>query len=69
MRQLIHHKIEQVFERASLWTNIMPEKIFADLVSFSAEAGAVDVSKALQAAAESKKIAASVNKLPGLNDY
>ena len=55
MRMLIHHKIEQVFERASLWTNIMPEKIFADLVSFSAQAGAVDVSLALQAAAESKK--------------
>jgi len=39
MRVLIHHKIEQVFERASLWTNIMPVKIFNDLVTFISETG------------------------------
>ena len=38
MRVLIHQKIEQVFERATLWTNIMPHKIFSDLVSFNASA-------------------------------
>ena len=32
MRFLIHKKIEQVLDRASLWTNIMPQKIFNDLV-------------------------------------
>lgn len=37
MRGLIHQKIEQVLERASLWRNIMPSKIFRDLVSFNAE--------------------------------
>lgn len=28
MRMLIHQKIEQVFEQASLWKNVMPQKIF-----------------------------------------
>lgn len=37
MRMLIHHKIEQVLEGASLWNNFMPYKIFKDLVSFSAD--------------------------------
>ena len=40
MRILIHHKIEQVLEQGSLWTKIMPHKIFSDLVSFSLETGA-----------------------------
>ena len=37
MRVLIHCKIEQVMEQASLWTKIMPQKIFTDLVTFCAE--------------------------------
>lgn len=65
MRVLIHHKIEQVLENASLWTNIMPEKIFNDLVIFSAEAGANDLSLALQSAERKKKEASNL-RLPGL---
>ena len=43
MRVLIHHKIEQVLDRASLWTKIMPQKIFSDLVHFIAENNGIDM--------------------------
>lgn len=42
MRMLIHQKIEQVFERASLWTKIMPQKIFSDLVTFNSQANGIN---------------------------
>ena len=36
MRALIHPKIEQVVAQATnIWGNIMPEKIFNDLVQFT----------------------------------
>ena len=34
MRAIIHQKLEQLFSSSGLWTNIMPNKIFGDLVSF-----------------------------------
>ena len=43
MRVLIHHKIEQVLDRASLWTKIMPQKIFSDLVHFIAENNGINL--------------------------
>ena len=43
MRVLIHHKIEQVLDRASLWTKIMPQKIFSDLVHFIAENNGINI--------------------------
>lgn len=43
MRVLIHHKIEQVLDRASLWKKIMPQKIFSDLVHFIAENNGINI--------------------------
>ena len=34
MRAVIHEKIEQLFSSSTLWSNVMPVKIFNDLVSF-----------------------------------
>lgn len=34
MRRVIHQKIEQVFSQSALWNQIMPSKIFNDLLSF-----------------------------------
>ena len=36
MRSVIHQKIEQVLSQSNLWSKIMPEKIFHDLVNFIA---------------------------------
>ena len=34
IRYVIHHKVEQVLSQSSLWKDVMPERIFKDLVNF-----------------------------------
>ena len=47
MRSLIHPKIEQVLNRTpNLWGQIMPEKIFNDLVQFTGTAAGTSVQNA-----------------------
>ena len=37
MRSVIHQKIEQLFSTSQLWNNMMPVKIFGDLINFISE--------------------------------
>ena len=39
MRSILHHKIYQMMEGNEFFTDILQEKIFADLVSFYVESG------------------------------
>lgn len=47
MRNVLHQKIEQVFGCSPLWTNLLPVKIFGDLISFIGEHSGNNVSSQL----------------------